>query len=64
MAAVYNLGLLSFSDEDSLLYLGESRDQMQSRLRENVERGLARLNITTTHSLSSLQTLLLHIVRG
>ena len=62
LSAIYNLSLLSLSDEDCLRTVGEPREVLLIRFRSDVEKGLSRLDITISHKLSSLQTLLLHIV--
>ena len=63
LAAVYSLALLSLPSEDCLVNLGEPRQTLMARFLNQVERGLQILRITTTHKWSSLQTLILHIVR-
>lgn len=62
LSAIYILSVLSLSDEDCMRTIGEPRDALLGRFRSDVEKGLSRLNITISHKLSSLQTLLLHIV--
>ena len=62
LSAIYNLAVLSLSNEDCLRTTGEPRAVLLNRFRRDVERGLGRLDITISHKLSSLQTLLLHIV--
>lgn len=62
LSAVCSLAVLSLTEDDCVVNLGESREVLLMRFRRDVEIGLGRLNITTTHRVSSLQTLLLHIV--
>ncbi len=62
LSAVYNLALLSLTEKDCSDRFRESRVVLLNRCREDVERGLSALKVTTTHQLSTLQTLLLHIV--
>lgn len=62
LATVYCLALLSLSEQDCQLYLGQPRVTLIARFRGEVERLILVLNITRTHRLSALQTLILHIV--
>jgi hypothetical protein len=61
LSAVYSLAVLSLSEQDCVVNFGERRDVLLNRFKADVEHGLSSLNLTTTHRLSSLQTLLLHI---
>ncbi len=62
LSAIYNLAVLSLSEQDCVVHFGEKRDALLGRFRYDVEQGLSRLSLTTSHELSTLQTLLLHIV--
>lgn len=62
LSAIYNLAILSLNENECATHLDESREALLARFRSDVERGLDRLSLTTTHKVSALQTLLLHIV--
>ena len=60
--AIYALALLPMCTTLAEYRLHESKKVLLSRYRSYVEHGLSRLNLTTTQSLSSLQTFMLYIV--
>jgi hypothetical protein len=60
--AVYSLALLPMCSTLVEYRLHESKKVLLSRYRSYVEHGLSQLNLTTTQSLSTLQTYLLYIV--
>lgn len=62
LSAIYNLAVLSLSEQDCIVHFGEKRDALLGRFQYDVEQGLGRLSLTTSHELSTLQTLLLHVV--
>ncbi|EXJ58021.1 hypothetical protein A1O7_05444 [Cladophialophora yegresii CBS 114405] len=59
--AVYALGLLPLCSTMVEYRFHESKKGLLSRYRSHVEQGLSQLNLTTTQSLSTLQTFLLYI---
>lgn len=62
LSAISNLAVLSLSNEDCIAAIGQPRETLLMRFRSDVEKGISKLHITISHNISSLQTLLLHIV--
>ncbi|OAL18896.1 hypothetical protein AYO22_10225 [Fonsecaea multimorphosa] len=58
---IYALALLSMCSEMIEYRLHESKKSLLSRFRSYVEHGLSQVNLTTSHSLFTLQTFLLYI---
>lgn len=62
LSAIYNLAVLSLSNDDCVATIGQPRESLLVRFKTDVEQGIGNLHITISHNISSLQTLLLHIV--
>lgn len=62
LSAIYNLAVLSLTEDDCVQNLGQSRENLLQHFKADVEHGLRKIDLTTTHQLMALQTLLLHLV--
>ncbi|KAF2805983.1 uncharacterized protein BDZ99DRAFT_479992 [Mytilinidion resinicola] len=58
---IYALGTIPMTDDECIFQFGVEKSILMSNLKAAAERALSRLNITSSHKIRSLQTLLLYI---
>ncbi|KAF2498521.1 hypothetical protein BU16DRAFT_524625 [Lophium mytilinum] len=61
LQVIHALGAIPMTEDECIIHFGVEKSALMSNLRNAAERGLSRLNITSTHKIRNLQTLLLYI---